>query len=51
MEKDEWIGQVGRALVRSSGMFINEDNAQKDEDDIDDFSDDDNEEIDINDTS
>jgi hypothetical protein len=39
MEKDEWIGQIGRALVKNSGMFINTDNAGDDHDNISDDSD------------
>lgn len=34
-EKDEWIGQLGRAIVKSSGMFVEEDNGEDDNDDDD----------------
>jgi hypothetical protein len=33
-EKDEWIGQIGRAIVKNSGMYVPEpDDNDEDEDD------------------
>ncbi len=40
-DKDEWIGQIGRALVKNSGMFIDDQGKNEyEEDDISDYSDD-----------
>jgi hypothetical protein len=39
-DKDEWIGQIGRALVKNSGMFVDDQyNQDHDEDDFSDCSD------------
>lgn len=42
-DKDEWVGNVGRAMVRNSGMFVEETTHDEEESD-DGFSDDDNDE-------
>jgi hypothetical protein len=39
-DKDEWIGHIGRALVKNSGMFIDDQNKHdNDDDDFSDYSD------------
>lgn len=37
-EKDEWIGQIGRAIVKNSGMYVNEDGDGDDDDENDEES-------------
>lgn len=32
-ERDEWIGQIGRAIVKSSGMYVEEGDDDDDEED------------------
>ena len=32
-EKDEWVGQIGKAIVKHSGMYVDEDDGDDEEDD------------------
>lgn len=34
-ERDEWIGQIGRAIVKNSGMYVEEGDADDEEDEED----------------
>ena len=34
-ERDEWIGQIGRAIVKNSGMYVEEGDAEEEEDEED----------------
>lgn len=35
LEKDEWIGQIGKAIVRHSSMYVGNVHEDKDDDDDD----------------
>ena len=32
-ERDEWIGQIGRAIVKNSGMYVEEGDEEDDDND------------------
>jgi hypothetical protein len=34
-EKDEWIGQIGRAIVKNSGMYVSEPDEENSDDEED----------------